>query len=153
MDDNEEFTVESCRAAVEHGDAGKWVEAFLGSDGSDNTELGSRLRRERTAWHGPVMIDFDILRRLAGPEDQPVLDGMDDDDIETADDMSESVDDGWNPPPVIATWSDDHVMVEDGNHRIEGLRRAGETEYWTLVGLDSESDRSRLLVHLDHSFD
>lgn len=153
MDENEDFTVESCRTAVERGDAGEWVEAFLGSDGSDNDELGSQLRRERTAWHGPVRIDFDRLHRLAGPDDQPVLDDLDEDDAETADDMSESVDDGWSPPPVIATWSTDHVMVEDGNHRIEGMRRAGRTQWWTLVGLDSESDRPLLLAHLAESSD
>lgn len=115
---------------------------------SDNAELGRELAAERSDWYGPVRIAFEHLHRLAGPESEPTLDRMDADDIETADDMADSLDGGWEPPPVVATWNDDHLTVEDGNHRIEGLRRDGEREWWTLVGFHGDDDRSDFLEAL-----
>lgn len=130
------FTIESARTAAEAGDLATWAAEFLASDGSDNSELGEELREDYPVWIGPVRLPFARLHRLAGPPDQPTLDRLTDDDMDTVEDMEESVEEGWEPPPFVVTWQQDHLVLEDGNHRIEGLRRAGEDEYWCVVGFD-----------------
>ena len=37
-------------------------------------------------------------------------------------------------------------MLEDGNHPVEGLRRAGNTEVWAVVGFERAEDRDRFLA-------
>jgi len=142
MSSDTDFTVEYARAAAERDELGDWVAAFLASDGSDNAELGEQLREGYPIWFGPVRIPFDRLHRLAGPPDQPTLERLDGDDLDTVEGMKDSLEEGWTPPPFVATWQDDHLMLEDGNHRAEGVRRFGENSYWCVVGAASDADRS-----------
>ena len=134
------------RAASEREELAEWVRDFLGTDGSDNGVLGEQLFEEKTSWHGPVELEFDELHRLAGPADQPTLERLTDDDIETVDGMAESVEEGWEPPPLIVSIdTEGQLVVEDGNHRTEGLRRAGHDRYWSVVGFDDDAQRTRFL--------
>jgi hypothetical protein len=32
-------------------------------------------------------------------------------------------------------------VLEDGNHRVESLRRAGQREAWAVIGFENEADR------------
>jgi ParB-like nuclease domain len=138
-------TVDGAREAAGRGDLGRWVQEFLRSPGSDNAVLGAELRSEQSSWYGPVRLPFDELQRLAGPADQPTLVRLADDDLERVDDMQESMDEGWEPPPIIVSYRNGELTVEDGNHRIEGLRRAGHSEYWSVVGFEDDRDRQRFL--------
>ena len=140
MANDDEYTVQSARDAGERGELAGWVAGFLASDGSDNAELGEQLEQEYPMWFGPVRIAFDRLHRLAGPPDQPTLERLDEDDLETVESMEESIDDGWDPPPFVATWQDDHLMLEDGNHRAEGVRRSGDDGYWCVVGVHTHDE-------------
>lgn len=144
----DEFSVAGARAAAERDELAAWVEAFLASDGSDNAVLGEVLREQKTSWSGPTRLPFDRLERLAGPPDQPTLAPLDDDDLETVDDMEDSLDEGWEPPPLIVSYRDRHLVVEDGNHRIEGLRRSGHTDYWAVVGFDDDAQRDEFTASL-----
>ncbi len=137
------FTVDGARAAADRNDLAGWVSAFLASPGSDNAILGERLRFDVAEWAGPVRLPFDDLHRLAGPPDQPTLERLGDDDLETVEGMEESIEDGWEPPPLIVTFQDDHLVVEDGNHRTEGLRRAGHDDYWAVIGFEQAFDREK----------
>ena len=92
-------------------------------------------------WLGPIRLPFSELHRLAGPPDQPTIDRFDDDDIERVDDMADSIDDGWSPPPLIVSLRGEQLVVEDGNHRAEGLRRSGHADAWSLVCFDTEAER------------
>ncbi len=141
MTTDQEFTVQSARDAEATEELGDWVAGFLASDGSDNPELGEQLRNDYAIWFGPVQIGFDRLHRLAGPQHQPTLERLDEDDLDTVESMKESIDDGWTPPPFVATWQDDHLMLEDGNHRAEGVRRSGDNRYWCVVGVHSSEER------------
>ena len=149
-DPDEQFSVDSARSAADADELGGWVEQFLASDGSDNAELGRDLRDE-FEWFGPVEIPFDQLRRLVGPADEPTLERLLDEDLDIVEDMQDSLDEGWTPPPFVATWRDDHFRLEDGNHRVEGLRRSGRDRYWCVVGaLDGEA-RERAAAALDEA--
>ena len=139
------FSVDAARHASERGELGEWVAAFLASPGSDNAPLGEKLTTACASWLGPIELPLDELRRLAGSPDQPVL--VEVDESEWRDDVDEMhgriEEEGWEPPPLIATWQGDHLRLEDGNHRAESLRRAGVAEAWTIVGFDDDAARDR----------
>jgi hypothetical protein len=146
-----DFSVEGARAAAQRDDLATWVRGFLGSDGSDNVELGEMLTDQERWWIGPVLLPISRLNRLVGPPGDPVLCPITDDD-EWRDDIDEMAaaieDDEWNPPPVVVTYRDDQLVLEDGNHRVEGLRRADEDEAWAVVGFETEADRDQFWASL-----
>ena len=145
-DEDERFTVDGARAAAERDELADWVRDFLASPGSDNPVLGDVLTDRLDWWTGPLLLPLDQLHRLAGPPDDPVLCPVDEtywDD--RVDDMAQRIaDDGWEPAPVVVSFHPDgSLMVEDGNHRIESLRRAGREEAWSVVGFGVERDLRR----------
>ena len=46
------------------------------------------------------------------------------------DDLADEVADGREPPPVVVRHEDGQLVLEDGNHRVEAMRRAGRTTAW-----------------------
>jgi len=139
--------VEAARAAAERDELGEWVVRFLASPGSDNAPLAGQLTQELGWWLGPVQLPLDQLHRLAGPPGAPVLEEVEDhewrDDV---DDLARQVEDGAQPAPVIVAHRNDQLVLEDGNHRVEALRRAGHDEAWAVVGFDSADERDRFLA-------
>ena len=139
------YTVDSARTAADEGRLDRWVAEFLASPGSDNAALGRQLSDGRL-WLGPVEVSIHELHRLAGPPGDPVLCPVDDDwwrdDVE---DLAGKVEDGWEPPPLVVTYQDGRLVLEDGNHRVEGIRRAGDDRTWAVVGVldDADADRFR----------
>ncbi len=129
MSDDREFSLETARDAADRDALGAWVARFLSSPGSDNAVLADLLSDRLSCWCGPVRVPLDGLRRLAGPPDAPVLCPVDEEDWgSNVDDMEERIKGGWEPPPVIVSHRDDHLVLEDGNHRVESLRRSGARE-------------------------
>lgn len=143
MSASQHHSVDAARAAAADDDLAAWVADFLASPGSDNAPLAHELSGTHPHWVGPVLLPLDRLHRLAGPPDQPVLVAIDDEDWwrDDVEDLKEKVEDGWEPPPVVVTWQDGQLVVEDGNHRLEGLRRAGVDEAWSVVGFERAEDR------------
>ena len=92
-----------------------------------------------------MQLPLDQLHRLAGPADHPVLRPVDDEWRGDVDDLAEKIDDGWEPPPMIVTYRDDQLVLEDGNHRVEGLRRAGETSAWSVVSFVDDAERDAFI--------
>lgn len=147
---DDEFTIETARKAAANDDLAAWVKRFLGSPGSDNAALGELLSSPPRSWLGPVEIPLDQLNRLAGPPGAPVMEEVEEhewrDDVE---DLAEKVDDGHEPAPVIATYRNDELILEDGNHRVEALRRAGVTKAWTVVAFDDDTTRDAYVQRLE----
>jgi hypothetical protein len=146
MRNAERFTIESARRAAGRDELGAWVVRFLASPGSDNAPLAEQLSDPPRVWIGPLLLRIDQLHRLAGPPGHPVLRPVDDDFWrDDVDDLAEKVAEGWEPPPMIVTFRDDQLVLEDGNHRTEGLRRTGEDEAWCVVSFASPEERDRFL--------
>lgn len=142
MTDTEMFTVEAARAAAERDELGPWVARFLASPGSDNAPLAHSLTHPPRSWFGPVELPLDQLHRLAGPPDHPVLCPVDDDEWrDDVDDLEDKVEDGWEPPPMVVTYRDRQLVLEDGNHRVEGLRRAGADRAWSVISFEDDAQR------------
>ena len=146
MTHGQRFTVESARDAAERHELAAWVARFLESPGSDNPLLAKILSDPPRTWIGPVRLRLDQLHRLAGPPDHPVLCPVDEDEWrDDVDDLEEKVEQGWEPPPMVVTFRDEQLVLEDGNHRAEAIRRAGEEGVWAVVSFESPDERDRFL--------
>jgi hypothetical protein len=147
MDDTQEYTTETARAAAERDELADWVAAFLASPGSDNAPLAELLAERPRWWIGPLQLPIDRLNRLAGPSDHPVLEPVDDDEWrDDVEDLAETIEEGWEPPPMVVTHRDGQLVLEDGNHRVEGLRRAGIDQAWCVVNFLDPDERDRFLA-------
>jgi hypothetical protein len=137
------FSLASAFEAADRNDLPTWVGEFLASRGSDNAALAAGLAQDPHWWLGPVRVPVDELERLAGPEEEvlvPIEPDEWEEDVET---MEESIEAGWEPPPLLAEYEDGRLLLQDGNHRYEALTRAGEDEAWVLVWFNSEADRDK----------
>ena len=141
----------SAHKAAEEERTALWVGDFLASRGSDNSVLAAALSTQRHWWHGPVRLPVDRLVRLAGPEDDavvPIEPDVWDDDVEG---MEDSLEDGWQPPPLLVEYRDGDLLVQDGTHRLEAQAREGETEAWALIYFDDRATRDRFVADLSAS--
>jgi hypothetical protein len=147
MGDDREYTLETARAAAARDELGAWVAGFLASPGSDNAALADQLCTPDRWWLGPVQVRTNQLHRLAGPPGAPVLCPIDEDDWrDDVEDMAERIEDRqdeWEPPPVIVTHHDGQLRLEDGNHRVESVRRAGQDHIWAVIAFDDPVARDR----------
>ena len=133
------FDLRSAQRAAERDEIALWVGNLLASPGSDNEILAAALAQKQHWWVGPVELPLEELVRLAGPEDDalvPIDDDVWEDDIST---MEESVDEGWEPPPLLAEHQDGRLLLQDGNHRYEALSRSGAPSAWVLIYFDDEA--------------
>jgi hypothetical protein len=147
QDDDTQYTVESARTAAARDDIAAWVARFPASPGSDNPVLSQQLTNELAWWAGPVQLPLHQLQRLAGPPGDPVLCPVDEEywgeRVRAMDKLAER---GWDPPPVIVAFRRGEFVLEDGNHRVEGVRRAGRRTIWAVVGFAQREQRDRFLV-------
>jgi hypothetical protein len=135
-----DFNLASARAAAAADETAIWVGDFLASRGSDNEILAAALAQKPHWWVGPILVPLEELVRLAGPEDD-VLVPIEEDEWEgDVGGMQESIDQGWEPPPLLAEYQDGRLLLQDGNHRYEALMRAEEPATWVLVFFDDEAD-------------
>ncbi|MBK5222170.1 MAG: ParB N-terminal domain-containing protein [Acidimicrobiia bacterium] len=147
MTDEDEYSVDSAREASRRDQLGAWVERFLASPGSDNAELGALLTGSPRWWSGPLKLPIDQLNRLAGPPGEPVLTPVADDDWrDDVDQMAEQIERGWEPPPVIVSYREGQLVLEDGNHRVESIRRADRDHAWAIIGFDDPESRERFIA-------
>ena len=137
------FSLSSAFAATERGEIALWVGDFLSSRGSDNEILAAALARHEWWWLGPIRLPIERLERLAGPEDDVLVPVDEDEWEEDVEDMEESLEEGWEPPPLLVEYQDGKLLLQDGNHRYEALARADEREAWVLVMFPTEDELER----------
>ena len=149
MNDDGRYSLESARAAADGDDLAGWVARFLASPGSDNADLAEKLCAELGWWIGPLRVPMGRLHRLAGPPGDPVMCPIDDEEWDArVAEMDELAEGGWEPPPVVVAFRGDRLVLEDGNHRVESLRRAGRRQAWAVIGFERREDRDRLAAEL-----
>jgi hypothetical protein len=144
------FDLASARAAAGEGRIAEWVGEFLASPGSDNATLAAGLAQRRHWWLGPLRLPIDHLTRLAGPElsvECPIDPAEWNDDVDL---MTDELDEGWEPPPLLAQWSPEYgaLLVQDGNHRLEALQREGASHAWVIAWFDDPNDLDRFLAKI-----
>ncbi len=135
------FSLASAFEAATNDRLASWVGDFLASRGSDNEVLAAALAQNRHWWLGPLRLPVTDLVRIAGPEDDvpvPIEPDEWEDDVE---EMEESLEEGWEPPPLLVEHRAGTLILQDGTHRCEALARSGEREAWCLVMFAEESER------------
>jgi hypothetical protein len=140
------FSLASAFEAAARDDLARWVGDFLASPGSDNAVLAAALAQREHWWIGPIPVSVGDLVRLAGPEQEalvPIDEKEWEEDVEA---MEDSVEEGWQPPPLLAEYRAGRLLLQDGNHRYEALLRSGEQHAWTLVYFDDPRERDRYLA-------
>jgi hypothetical protein len=135
-----DFNLATARAAAKANETAIWVGDFLASRGSDTEILAAALAQKQHWWVGPILVPLEDLVRLAGPEDDALVPIEEDDWEGDVGEMQESIDQGWEPPPLLAEYQDGRLLLQDGNHRYEALVRAEEPATWVLVFFDDEAD-------------
>jgi hypothetical protein len=144
VNDDREYSLQGAHAASDRNELSAWVAGFLASPGSDNAALAEQLTNDLKCWTGPWEVPINQLHRLAGPPGDPVLCPVDDDDWDDrVDEMAERTKAGWEPPPVILSYQESKLVLEDGNHRAESVRRAGRAKVWAIVGFANQEDCER----------
>lgn len=142
------FDLAGARAAAVAGTLPLWVGRLLASRGSDNVVLAAGLAQRPHWWLGPILVPLSSITRLAGPEPDavcPIEPRAWEHDVLA---MEHSMDDGWEPPPLLAECRDGRLLLHDGNHRYEALVREGETEAWVVVWFDDPTARDRFATDL-----
>jgi hypothetical protein len=140
------FSLASACAAAREDRAAVWVGEFLASRGSDNAVLAAGLAQQPHWWVGPLRLPLAELVRVAGPEDNAVC------PIEPAEwehdvaAMEDSIEHGWEPPPLLVEYRDGELLLQDGTHRGEALVRAGETDAWVMVWFDDPAARDAFVA-------
>lgn len=137
------FSLGTAFAAAAADRLEQWVGDFLASRGSDNEILAAALAQEKHWWAGPLQVPIDDLEPLAGPDDDdlcPIEPDEWEGDVAT---MEESIDAGWQPPPLLAEAQDGRLLLQDGNHRFEALRRRGESHAWIVAWFADAEARDR----------
>jgi hypothetical protein len=47
---------------------------------------------------------------------------------------------------VIVSHRGGRLLLEDGNHRVEGLRRAGKDHAWAVIAFEDRGERNRFVA-------
>jgi hypothetical protein len=138
----EDYSLAAAQRAAERGELATWVTDFLASPGSDNEVLAGALAFEDATYLGPIQLDLDELTPLAGPDEAHVLVPVDEREWEaTVGAMIDRLGRGWEPPPLLVSHHDGRLLIEDGNHRHEALRRSGATAVWAIVVFSNAEER------------
>ena len=140
------FSLASARVAAAADRTAMWVGEFLASRGSDNLVLAAALAQKPHWWVGPLPVRLDELVRLAGPEDDAFVRVALNEWEEDVEEMLESLEEGWEPPPLLAEYRDGRLFLQDGNHRYEALARAHKREAWVLIYFDDPVDRDAFVT-------
>jgi hypothetical protein len=129
---NMSFNVEEAIAYGKEGKIEEWVHAFLNSVG-DNVPFSEGLKLEKRYWTGPLLISIDKLKRCCGPEPGMEYYNAPEDWEPCIKKFQDLIRNGWDMPPLIVQHEGDKLIVSDGNHRLEAMRREGIYKCWIIV--------------------
>jgi hypothetical protein len=129
---------ESAQQCVQAGRLEKWIYAFLATDGW-NDALLEYLRSQRRWWRGPLEAALTDLIRICGPEPNMEyrLDTSVWDRHVTL--LQHSLPNNrLHVPPLIVEYSQEALIICDGAHRHEAMRRLGWQTCWIVISYGSE---------------
>lgn len=130
--DNMLFTVDEALKFASKGEIEEWVHLFLNSVG-DNKPFSEGLKLQKRYWLGPLLIELDKLRRCCGPELEMQFVVPSDGWENHITNFQSLIRSGWNIPPLIAYNEGEYLIVNDGNHRLEAMKREGIEKCWVII--------------------
>ncbi|WBW95567.1 ParB N-terminal domain-containing protein [Oceanirhabdus sp. W0125-5] len=134
------FNVNEAIEFYKKGDIEEWVHLFLNSVGN-NKPFSEGLKLQKRYWIGPILIDIDKLTRCCGPEPEMQYYNSPESWDKHIEKFQDLIRDGWDMPPLIAENKEGKLIVNDGNHRIEALKRENIKKCWAIIW-DSDSEEN-----------
>ena len=127
----------TCACALTFGREGlleEWLQAFLREEGN-NIPFADGLLLAPRRYHAPVRMPLSDLTRCCGPEPDMAF------QVDRAaferrvEGLMATIRAGaWDMPPLIVQrHPDGKLKLNDGNHRLEALRRLGVEDAWVLM--------------------
>jgi hypothetical protein len=124
------------KSAIDFSNSGvleEWIHLFLRSEG-DNVGFSDGLKLFPRKFAPPTLMDLNQFVRCCGPESDMKWQ-IDEKGFNTKVHgiMDKYRTGTWDMPPLIIGLSDGMYEVNDGNHRIEALKRLKIDKYWVII--------------------
>ncbi len=120
----------------------EWVHQYLNTEGN-NQALSKGLKKQKRYWIGPIKISLSKLHRCCGYESNMEYKETLAIWNKKINSMSQKIKDGWDVPPLIATYKKGKLSIRDGNHRYEALKKCNKRSYWTIIWYDKKIDMGK----------
>lgn len=134
------YTSATALAASRAGQLEAWVHAFLEAEGG-NPAFSAGLRREARRFHGPLTLALHALVRCTGPEPGMEFRVSRESFEARVARLAAAVTGGRDLPPLIVNFrAGEPLVVNDGNHRLEALRRLGRAACPAIVWTTGAAD-------------
>jgi len=126
-------TATSAIAFAQSGCLEEWVHLFLCGEGG-NQAFSDGLKLEPRIYHAPRMMSLNQFERCCGPEKSMKWQISASDFRKNVKAIMKKYKTGnWDMPPLIINNVNGKHELNDGNHRLEALRRLGVNEYWVII--------------------
>ena len=126
-----DFTLAEAKRYAEKGKIEEWVIEFLLA--TDNTKFVEFIKKRKEAWSGPKEIELDAVERRCGPEKGMQWCEPEDVFNKKVNEMISRIKKGWGVPPFILWYMDGELIMADGAHRHEALKRLGYKKHWAII--------------------
>lgn len=136
------FTVKETIRFSKEGKIEEWVHLFLNSHGG-NAPFSEGLKLHKRYWLGPLQIDINKLRRCCGPEPNMKYFSNPCDWENEIKKFQELLKNGTEMPPLIVQHEGNDLIVNDGNHRLETMKREGTKKCWVIIWNSYFQDNTR----------
>ncbi|MCL6603732.1 MAG: hypothetical protein K6T94_12715 [Paenibacillus sp.] len=140
------FNVDEAIQFAKQGCLEEWVHLFLKTIG-DNAGLSEGLKIQKRYWAGPLLMPLDRLRRCCGPEENMEYYNPSESWEPHIISFCQLLQEGWDYAPLIVQHHEAELIITDGNHRHEAMRRLNYKEYWVILW-DSDNP-----TELDYTFE
>lgn len=134
------FNVHTAREYAEKNKIDEWVHLYLAAGEWANPGLSNGLKLKKRWWVGPLEIPLEQLVRKCGPEPEMEYLMPPESWERRTNHIAMTVTDPLLLPPAIAEYRDGKLVLADGNHRHEGVRRKGWSSLWAWIWFNSEED-------------
>lgn len=116
-----------------------WIHNFLNNEG-DNPEFSTGLKLEKRYYSNPIIMELSQFKRICGPEDEMKYKIDPEYFKEYIGRMKDSIDSGWEVPPLIIQFENGNFTLNDGNHRHAALTSMGLESYWVIFWTTEKKD-------------
>lgn len=136
-----EPTTKSAIEFANNNELEKWVHLFLCNEG-DNIPFSEGLKLEPRKYYAPVLMNLNLFARCCGPENNvkfQISESGFNANVNAI--MSKYQNGDWDMPPLIINHTENKYELNDGNHRLEALKRLNINEFWVIIW---ETDETKI---------
>ena len=126
--------------ALKHGNLGKWLLELLKRTEPKNIDLIKLITKKGKELKGPELMPLKEFKRTFGPEQNMLYRESHSEFEKRVAQIYKALRAGFKPAPLLIEKSPQGLLVLDGNHTLEALRR-NHKEYWAIYYSGDEISR------------